>query len=236
MTMAEIVEQVSFMLGLPANENVEGLQVEKAVLIAFRELKRYIKNPVDITVPYSPRLDLVKLGIKAVKILYVQAARPRIGLTLNTIDSGNVFQVAAAVNTYSAIGQTSSLNIDPIMTEMAMAQVRNTLSSDFQWKFDCDNQVIYCAHSDPRPTQVTIRYVPDYQDVSEIRSPTWLDYLIRMSEANMKKALGRSRSKYTVEGSNVSLDGDILLQEANAELEKIREELEGKKRKLVVLN
>lgn len=236
MTMAEIVEQVSFMLGLPANENVEGLQVEKAVLIAFRELKRYIKNPVDITVPYSPRLDLVKLGIKAVKILYVQAARPRIGLTLNTIDSGNVFQVAAAVNTYSAIGQTSSLNIDPIMTEMAMAQVRNTLSSDFQWKFDCDNQVIYCAHRDPRPTQVTIRYVPDYQDVSEIRSPTWLDYLIRMSEANMKKALGRSRSKYTVEGSNVSLDGDILLQEANAELEKIREELEGKKRKLVVLN
>ena len=52
----------------------------------------------------------------------------------------------------------------------------------------------------------------------------------------MKKALGRSRSKYTVEGSNVSLDGDVLLQEANTELEKIREELESKKRKIVVLN
>ena len=166
----------------------------------------------------------------------MQAAYPRIGLTLGTIDSGNVFQVAASVNTYSAIGQTSSLNIDPIMTEMAMAQVRNTLSTDFQWKYDVDNQVIYCAHRDPRPTQLTIRYVPDYKDVSEIKSNTWLDYLIRMSEANMKKSLGRSRSKYTVEGSNVSLDGEILLQEANAELEKIREELEKKKNKLVVLN
>ena len=117
-----------------------------------------------------------------------------------------------------------------------MAQVRNTLSTDFQWKYDVDNQVIYCAHRDPRPTQVTVRYVPDYKDVSEIKSNTWLDYLSRMSEANMKKSLGRSRSKYTVEGSNVSLDGEILLQEANAELEKIREELEKKKNKLVVLN
>ena len=97
-------------------------------------------------------------------------AYPRIGLTLGTIDSGNVFQVAASVNTYSAIGNTSSLNIDPIMTEMAMAQVRNTLSTDFQWKYDINNQVVYCTHRDPRPTVLTIRYVPDYQDVSEIKN------------------------------------------------------------------
>ena len=236
MTMAEIVDQVSFMLGLPANENVENLQVEKAVLIAFRELKRYMRTPVDKTVPFAKRLDLVKLGIHTVKVLYVQAAYPRIGLTLGTIDSGNVFQVAAAVNTYSAIGQTSSLNIDPIMSEMAMAQVRNTLSTDFQWTYDSNNQVIYCTHRDPQPTQVTIRYVPDYQDVSEIVGTSWIDYLIRLSEANMKKALGRSRSKYKIEGSNVSLDGEVLLAEANAELETIRSELSEKKNTLVVLN
>lgn len=235
MTMAEIVDQVSFMLGLPANENVEGQQVEKAVLIAFRELKRYMKTPVDKTVPFSTRIDLKAVGIDTAKVLYVQTAKPRIGLTMSSIDSGNVFQVAAAVNTYSAIGQTSSINIDPIMTEMAMAQVRNTLSTDFQWKHDPHNNVVYCTHRDPRPSHVTIRYVPNYTDVSEIESPTWLDYLIRMSEANMKKSLGRSRSKYTVEGSNVSLDGEILLNEANAELEAIRQELEAKKRKLVVL-
>lgn len=235
MTMAEIVDQVSFMLGLPANENVEGQQVEKAVLIAFRELKRYMKTPVDKTVPFSTRIDLKAAGIDTAKVLYVQTAKPRIGLTMSSIDSGNVFQVAAAVNTYSAIGQTSAINIDPIMTEMAMAQVRNTLSTDFQWKHDPHNNVVYCTHRDPRPSHVTIRYVPNYNDVSEIESPTWLDYLIRMSEANMKKSLGRSRSKYTVEGSNVSLDGEILLNEANAELEAIRQELEAKKRKLVVL-
>ena len=234
--MSEIVDQVSFMLGLPSNSNVENLDIKRAVMIAFRELKRYMKTPVDKTVPFSTRIDLTKLGIKPVKVLYVYASTPRIGLTMNSIDSGNVFQVAASVNTYSAIGQTSAINIDPIVTEMGMAQVRNTLSTDFQWKHDPDNEVLYVTHRDPRPTHVTIRYVPDYQDVSEIKSPTWIDYLIRLSEANMKKALGRSRSKYTIEGSNVSLDGDVLLQEANAELETIRAELEAKKSKLVVLN
>lgn len=236
MDMQEVAQEVSFRLGIPANENVEDLSVDQAILIAFRELKRYMKTPVDKTVPYQTRLDLVKLGINTKKVLNVQAAYPRIGLVLNSIDSGNVFQVAAAVNTYSAIGQTSSLNIDPIMTEMAMAQVRNTLATDFQYRYDIDNQVIYCAHRDPKPTQVTITYMPDYKDVSEIQNDTWIDYLIRLAEAHMKKALGRSRSKYKVEGSNVSNDGDILLQEANTELEAIRAELEAKKNKLVILN
>lgn len=236
MTMQEIVQQVSFMLGMPANENIENMPIEQAVLIAFRELKRYIKSPVDLTVPFQTRLDLVALGIKTKKVLNVQCAYPRVGLVMSSIDSGNVFQVAAAVNTYSAIGQTSSLNIDPIMTEMAMAQVRNTLSTDFQWKHDVENEVVYVAHREPVPTQVTITYVPDYQDVSEIKSDTWIDYLIRMATANMKIALGRSRSKYTVEGSNVSYDGETLLTEANAELETIRTELESRKNKLVALN
>jgi len=236
MKMAEIVSQVCFLLGEPANTNIEGLSPEQAVLIAFRELKRYMKTPVEKTVPYSTRIDLVRQNIHTKKVLYVQASQPRIGLTMSSIDSGNVFQVAAAVNTYSAIGNTSSLNIDPIMTEMAMAQVRNTLGTDFQWRFDTVNQVIYCAHRDPRPATVTIRYVPDLQDVSEIVSDTWIDYLVRMSVANMKLAQGHSRSKYTVEGSNVSLNGEALLSEANAELEAIRSELQAHKNKLVVLN
>ena len=74
MTMQEVVSQVSFMLGFPANKNVEGLQVEEAVNIAFRELQRYMKTPVEKTVPYSPRIDLLKVGIETVRVQYVQAA------------------------------------------------------------------------------------------------------------------------------------------------------------------
>lgn len=229
MTMEEIVDQVSFMLGIPANDNVENLQIERAVLIAFRELKRYIKTPVEKTVPFATRINLSEVGIHTLKVLNVQAAYPRIGLTMSSIDSGNVFQVAAAVNVYSGIGNTSSINIDPIMSEMAMAQVRNVISTDFQWDYDSSNDVVYVTHRDPRPAAVTIRYVPDYQDVSEIKNNTWIDYLVRLSEAHMKRALGRARSKYKITGSNVELDGDLLLNEAEADLTKIREELDAKK-------
>ena len=52
----------------------------------------------------------------------------------------------------------------------------------------------------------------------------------------MKKALGRTRSKYKIEGSNVTLDGDTLLAEANAELETIRSELNTSTSNLVILN
>lgn len=236
MTMDEIKSEVQFLMGIPANENVEDLEIERSILIAFRELKRYIRTPVDKTVPYSTRLNLSELNIHTRTVLNVFAAIPRIGLTMNTIDAGNVFQIAAAVNSYSMIGNTTSLNIDPIMTEMAMAQVRNTLGTDFQWNFDKQNNVIYCAHRDPRPSVVTIRYVPDFQDVSEILGYTYIDYLVRMSVANYKLALGRTRSKYTVEGSNVTLDGETLLAEGNAELEAIRSELDNKQHKLVIVN
>lgn len=236
MTMAEIVEQVAFMLGLPANENTEQLQIEQAVNIAFRELKRYMKTPVDKTVPYAPRIDLKAAGIRTVKVLYVYAAYPKVGVSLGSVESGNVFQLAAGLAGYGAAGVNNMMNIDPIMTELAYSQVRNTLSTDFQWKYDLPNQVVYCTHRSTVPAAVTIRYVPIYEDVSEITGQTWIDYLIRMSEANMKKALGRSRSKYKVEGSNVSLDGDTLLAEANAELEAIRGELKEKTSRLVILN
>lgn len=236
MTMQEVVEQVSFMLGLPAHKNVEDLQVEQAVMIAFRELQRYMKHSVDKTVPYATRIDLVKVGIDTIRVMQVLPAYPRMGLNLTSIESGNVFQVGAAVNVYNPIGQGNIINIDPIMREMALAQVRNCLATDLQWTYDNQNQVLYCTHKDPLPPAITIRYVPILHDVSEIKSQTWIDYLIRLSEANMKKALGRARSKYRVEGSNVTLDGDALLEEANTELEMIRNELRETSSNLVVLN
>ena len=236
MTMAEIVSQVSFMLGFPVNDNIEGVSIEQGVMIAFRELKAYMRTPVNKTVPFATRLDLPKLGINTVKVLSVQAAYPRLGMNLTSIESGNVFQVAASVNVMNGLGQGSSLYIDPIMNELALSQVRNTLATDFQWEYDLPNQCVYLAHRDPIPAAVTVRYVPEFSDVSEITNQTYIDYLVRMSEANVKKALGRSRSKYTIEGSNVSLDGETLLAEANAELEAIRTELREKRTKMVVLN
>lgn len=233
MLMNEIVDQISFKLGLPANSNVENLSIEKAVLVAFQELKTYIGTPVNKTVPFSTRLDLPALGIHTNKVWYVFAATPKVGMLSTNVDTGNVFALAASVN--SGFSSAYSGNLGPVVQQLTRAQLTNVLSTDFQWTYDLPNQVVYCTCKSPHPSVVTIRYTPDYQDVSEIENPAWINYLIRMGEANMKIALGRSRSKYKVEGSNVSLDGEILLQEGTQELDKIREELKPKRRKVRVL-
>lgn len=236
MTMAEYVQQISFILGLPAAKNIEGVDIESAVTIAFQELKAYIKTPVDKTVPYASRIDLKALDIHTKRVLYVFAAKPRLGLTMSTIESGNVFQVAAAVNTYSPYGQANIINIDPIMRELSLSQVRNVLGTDLQWTFDVCNQIVYITYKDPVPTFVTVRYVPDFQDVSELENPVWVDYLRRLSVAYCKQALGRIRGKYKIADSNVELDGDVLLQEATQEFTDLRNELKMKKSRFVVVN
>lgn len=235
MQMDEIVQQVSFMLGIPANENVENLDVRQAVLIAFREAKRYMRTPALKTVPFSRRINLEKVGIKTTTVRGVYAAQPKVGLNMSNVEAGNVFQLAAAVNAGAMINSTIS-NLDPIINQLAMAQASNVLSTDWNWRHDQDNGVLYVTCKAPYPAQVTIDYVPDYQDVSEVKNKSWIDIIIRLSEAYMKKALGRSRSKYTIQGSNVSLDGEILLNEANAELEALKSEMESKSNRLVVLD
>jgi hypothetical protein len=104
------------------------------------------------------------------------------------------------------------------------------------WSYDQLNQVVYVTHRAPIPATITIRYVPIFSDVSEIVEPTWINYILRMGLAYTKISLGRTRSKYVIEGSNVTLDGDNLLTEGNAELEAIRNELKAKPSKLRVLN
>jgi hypothetical protein len=234
--MNEYVSKLSFMLGFQSNKNNEQIDLSEAVNIAFTELKEFIKTPVNKTVPFATRLDLKALGINTVNVLYVQAAEPRIGLSLTAIDSSNVFQVAAAVNLSSGYGQGQGLNIDPIMSQLALQQTRNALSTDLQWSYDLPNQVVYVTHRAPIPATITIRYVPIYNDVSEIEGPTWVNYLLRLALAHAKVSLGRTRSKYIVEGSNVTLDGEQLLTEGNAELEAIRNELKSKPSKMRVLN
>lgn len=233
MHLEEIVDEVEF--NLPVGTNVDELKIDKAVLLAFREVKGYMRTPVPKTVPYATRIDLERVGIYTNRILKIQPSHPRVGLTLGSIDSGNVFQMAAAVNSQTTMGATSRLNLDPIISELAMTQVRNTLSTDLQWSYDSANGVVYCTHKDPKPPTVTITYVPNFKDVSEIKQDRWIDYIIRLATARCKVHLGRKRSKYRVEGSNVSLDGEALLSEGNAELEQIREELEGRRQKLIVV-
>ena len=85
MTMEEYIDQVSFELGEPLVRQSDHGQIQRAILISFRELKHYMKTPVQKTVPFNNRIDLVKVGINTKTIINVIPAQPRIGLTFASI-------------------------------------------------------------------------------------------------------------------------------------------------------
>ena len=79
--------------------------------------------------------------------------------------------------------------------------------------------------SSSTPKSVTLIYIPRIEDVSEITSDYWQDVLIRLSVAIAKTTVGRVRTKFKQSNALWTLDGDQILEEGNAELTAIRQEL-----------
>ena len=104
-------------------------------------------------------------------------------------------------------------------------QVRNTLSTDLDWQYDEAEEKLYLYAQYPLPTSITIQYIPEFKDVSEVYTPYWISYLKRLSVAYTKETEGRIRSKYTLNSGTYNLDGNTLLSEATSELQQIRTEL-----------
>ena len=78
-----------------------------------------------------------------------------------------------------------------------MLQIRNTTSTDLQFRFDKHTNQLYINVAMDRPQYITIEYVPLYTDVSEVVSDYWIDIIIRMATAQAKVILGRIRSRYS---------------------------------------
>ena len=106
-----------------------------------------------------------------------------------------------------------------------LLQIRNTTSTDMAYYFDRSNNKLYINVSTGVPNEVTIEYIPRFDDVSEIYSDFWIDIIIRMAVALGKVTLGRIRTRYTQSNALWQQDGQTMLDEGNSELSNLREEL-----------
>lgn len=104
-------------------------------------------------------------------------------------------------------------------------QIKNTLSTDLVWRFERHTNRLYVNCAFDHPGEITIEYVPQYTDVSQIQTDYWIDMLLRLSVALTKVIVGRIRSRYTQSNALWSQDGDKLLEEGNQELNDLREKL-----------
>jgi hypothetical protein len=104
-----------------------------------------------------------------------------------------------------------------------LLQIRNTTSTDLQFRFDKHTNQLYINVAMDRPEYITIEYVPLYKDVSEVVSDYWIDIIVRMAAAQAKIILGRIRSRYTQSNALWTQDGEQMLEEGNTELNELRE-------------
>lgn len=216
-TREEYIEDIKISLGAPVVdieiEEILGKIVDKA----FREMRKYITETHFVTVPYSSSgIDVRRYNINTV----VQVLR-----TQNPTRSRDL----ADVYTLSAmnIGNNSPSNLllSDYTARLQVTQIKNTMSTDLDFTFDSADQILYVNTVYPTPLEVTLVFLPQFKDVSEVLEDYWIDYIQRLSLALAKESLGRVRGKYELSSSLYKLDGDQLVSEGISERDAIRQEL-----------
>lgn len=227
MEKVEYINTIKAQLGAPILDiELTDKDISQLVDIAFRELNSYIDTPFFKTIPYTNGcIDVSDLRIKA--ILYVMRGT----INTNTTNMTNSNQLLFGTNylltnKYSSMngysGQVSNL-MSGYTTSLLYQQIRNTIEQDLDFTFDRRSQKLYINQQLPASYEITLVYNKIFEEVSEIEDEYWVNLLTRLSLAYVKQALGRVRSKYRMTSAPYELDGDTLLQEANAEFTELRE-------------
>jgi hypothetical protein len=213
MTLAEYTEEISFRLGGTVLELEIANDLPRCVQQAFRKVKRYVTTPAYMTLPWNSNNggNTVSLKDKNVySVINVMRPDSYNSLSVNSLD---VFGLAQS---YSAV-----TNLDAYMNRMLRLQQMNTISTDLDFVWDAHRKELSIMMNPPYTNQVTIVYIPDYQSVEEITEVYWVDIILKLATAYAKQVLGRIRSKYTLNSSQYSLDGETLLNESKEEIAEI---------------
>ena len=205
---------------------IDDATLDKIINSAFREVQRYIATTRLKTIPFSRCIDLNQYDdISSVSRIYRTESFTSESNS-NGISSIDPMQ-ATQWQLLSGVGNIK--NFQDFAYNYAswntLMQIRNTTSTDLTFLFDRDENKIYINTSTNTPSEITLEYVPRYNDISEIKSDYWIDILVRMSVALAKTVLGRIRSRYTQTNALWTQDGPTILEEGKSELAQLREHL-----------
>ncbi len=104
-------------------------------------------------------------------------------------------------------------------------RLSNTMSTDLNFKEDKDAKKLYINLPMGVPPKITIEYIPQLNDVSDVIGEYWSDILLKLALAYAKIALGRIRTRFKQSNALWEGDGDTILAEGTSELSALRETL-----------
>ena len=208
--------------------------IDRVIKSSLRELQRYISSSNLITIPYKQCIDLSNpedTRGQQIKVNSVISVYRTEDLSGNSTTTGQASMTdPMQVAQWQLLSGMGNLNYfqDAVYNYSAwttLEQIRNTTSTDLAFKFDKSTNKLYINVSEGTPSNITIEYIPIFQDVSEVTSDYWIDILMRLSLAQTKVTLGRIRTRYVQSNALWSQDGDTILQEGKEELDNIRQML-----------
>lgn len=206
---------------------IEDATIGKIIDAALKEIQRYIDQPTLVTVPFSSCIDLSGFNHSAIVNIYRVEGFTG-DTTIGMSDGSAVDPMYAQMwMAFSNGGTTYNLQnyIYNYLSYNTLLQMRNTCSTDLDWREDKSQDKLYINANYDRPKAITIEYIPVYTDVSQITSDYWINILKRLSLAMTKRIVGRIRTRFTQSNALWTQDGETLLSEANTELTELRQKL-----------
>lgn len=76
--------------------------------------------------------------------------------------------------------------------------------------------------------KVTVAYIPQVMKIENIHEGSWINWIIEYALALSKRQLAQSRGKYVVSSNPSTINAAQLLEEANAAMATLKEDLENK--------
>lgn len=218
MTREEFIDDIKTSLGSPVVDiELDDSVIGKIVNKAFREVSRYITETRFVTIPYSTAgIDVFEYKINTV-VHVLRTNSPSGSPTLTDIYS-------MGASSYPNVS-SSSLLLSNYIYRTQVSQLKSTITTDLDFTYDKEDRKLYINTYRPRPQKVTVVYIPEFQDVSDVQEQYWINLISRLALAFTKEALGRVRSKYDLSSSLYKLDGNQLVAEGIADRDAIRQEL-----------
>lgn len=203
---------------------IDDATIGRFVDAALVEMQRYIDQTCLVTVPFASCLDLS--GFKCSSIANIYRTQGFTGDTTVGADGGSMTDPMYA-QTWMAFSSGGTYNLQNYiynyLSYSTLLQMRNTISTDLDFKEDKQGQKLYINSNYDTPRMITIEYVPIYDDVEQITSDYWIDILKRLSLAMTKVGVGRVRTRFVQTNALYTDDGQEILQEGNEELKELRE-------------
>lgn len=194
---------------------------------ALREVQRYIDTTVIKTIPFDNCIDLSGYNVSSVSRVYRAKGFMSGG---GTVDGPTPADPMYASQWQLLSGTGNMYNFNDYVYNYAayntLQQIRNTTSTDLAFRYDKSSNKLYINIATSKPQDITIEYIPRYNDVSEITSDYWIDIIVRLATALAKVTLGRIRTRYTQSNALWTQDGQQMLDEGTNELNDIREKLQ----------